>query len=296
MDGLVGLALEEQVLDLLGLLTQAHPRRQLGVVVLALGAHAADVEGEHRPGAGEGLFDRLGAVVLGRHERGERRHLEALLRAGELVGVDLLAVRRVVERQPAVRDLRGLGDVLGSLGAEVDRDLTAQRVHDRLERLAQPDAARPGVGVLVELALVVERLLACQDPTDDLDVLAGARQRLVRRPAVPALDHLRTRDAQAQDEPAVGQVVQGDRRHGRRCRGARCELHHRGAELDALGPGGQIGERGQRVGAPRLGGPDRGEAELLGRHRAFHPVGGGHLPPVAELQSEFHGRCPLRCR
>ena len=69
-----------------------------------------------------------------------------------------------------------------------------------LQRLAQPDAALAVVGVLVELALEVERLLAAQHPADDLDVLAGAGQRLVRRAAVPALDDLRARHAEPEHE------------------------------------------------------------------------------------------------
>ena len=47
-DRLVALAREEEVLDLVGLFLEAHPRHQLGVVVLPLGAHAADVEAERR--------------------------------------------------------------------------------------------------------------------------------------------------------------------------------------------------------------------------------------------------------
>ena len=58
-DGLVPPALEEHVLDLLGLLAEAHPRCQLRVVVLALRTHPADVEREHRPRDGQGGLERL---------------------------------------------------------------------------------------------------------------------------------------------------------------------------------------------------------------------------------------------
>ena len=62
------------------------------------------------------------------------------------------------DRDPAVGDLRGLGDVLGALGAEHDRDVGAQRVGDGLEGLAQARRTLARVGVLVELAVELERL------------------------------------------------------------------------------------------------------------------------------------------
>ena len=61
---------------------------------------------------------------------------------------------------------------------------------------------------LVVLALEVERLLAGEDAPDDLDVLPGAGERLRVRLAVPALDHLGPRRAEAEDGPAAGEVVE----------------------------------------------------------------------------------------
>ena len=52
-----------------------------------------------------------------------------------------------IGNQP-VGDLGGQGHVLRSLGPEDDRDLLAQRMHDGLERLAQPGAARIGERVV----------------------------------------------------------------------------------------------------------------------------------------------------
>ena len=72
---------------------------------------------------------------------------------------------------------------------------------DRLERLAEAQRALAGSGSLVVLALEVERLLAGEDPADDLDVLAGAGERLGVGLAVPALDDLRPRRAEPEDEP-----------------------------------------------------------------------------------------------
>src|SRR5690606_15223733 len=62
----------------------------------------------------------------------------------------------------------------------------------------------------------------------------------------------------------------------------------------ALGLRREVRERGERVGAPRLGGPHGGEAELLRGDRPVHPVRRGHLAPVPELQSELHVRLPVR--
>src|SRR5205823_2816829 len=49
----------------------------------------------------------------------------------------VVVVWRVEQRQPSVRDLRGLRDVLGTLRAEEDRDPFSQRMKCGLERLAK---------------------------------------------------------------------------------------------------------------------------------------------------------------
>src|SRR5690349_23436510 len=49
---------------------------------------------------------------------------------------------RIEDRVPTIRDLRGERDVLRSLRREVDRDVGAQRMRDRLQRLAETRAAR----------------------------------------------------------------------------------------------------------------------------------------------------------
>ena len=74
-------------------------------------------------------------------------------------------------------------------------------MHDRLERLAEPDRALAGVRQRVVRAAVGDRRLAGQHLTDDVDDLAGAGQRLRERLAVPALDHLRAAHAHAEDRP-----------------------------------------------------------------------------------------------
>src|SRR5262249_58779259 len=99
------------------------------------------------------------------------------------------AVRRVEDRQPAVRDLGALRDALRSDGCQIDRDLPA--VHDALERLAEARGVRAAVGDLVVRALVLEGLFPRPDGAQDLDVLPCAAQLLPVRPPVPSLDDLR---------------------------------------------------------------------------------------------------------
>ena len=85
-------------------------------------------------------------------------------------------------------------------------------------------------------------------------------------------------DAQPEDQPAAGEVVERHRGHrggGRRARG---DLRDRGAELDPLGRRAPPGQRHQRVRAVGLGGPDRVEAEPLGLAIDSAAPGGG--PPA----------------
>lgn len=77
--------------------------------------------------------------------------------------------------------------------------------------------------------LVRSGLLPGENRAHDLDVLAGARQRLAVGNAVPALDDLRARSADAQDEAAIGEVIQG---HGRNGAGAAGYQHDGGTDFD----------------------------------------------------------------
>ena len=255
--------------------------------VLALGAHAPDVEPQRRLHRVQAGFD-----VVGDRDVRHRRHLEPGLRVLEVVGVDVLAERRVVQRQPAVGDLGGHRHVLRALGAEEDRDLPTERMGDHLEGLAEPGGALAAVGVLVELALELERLLASEHLADDLDVLAGASERLAVRLAVPALHDLRAGHAETEDEAALAQVVDGDGVHRRRRRRATGELHHAGAQLDRRRVRGEVGEWAERVGAPRLGRPHRVEAEALRLLGQFDEVAGRQSAPVPPRESELHVSSP----
>ena len=83
------------------------------------------------------------------------------------------------------------------------------------------------------------------------------------------------------------EVVHGDRGHRGRRRLARRQLHDRGAEPHVLSLGAPPGQRGEPVGAVRLRGPDRVEAEPVGLgDRLFHARGRARTP-VAGVQPEL---------
>ncbi len=196
--------------------------------------------------------------------------------AGELGAVE--------DRQPAVGDLAGELEVPRPDRGEVDRQPLAHRVHGQPQRLAR--AVRQRQGPVLPL---VRDGLAAQRHRDDVDVLAGAPERVVEPDAVPALAHLRARDAEPEPEAATGERV--ERRGGHRGGGGRAgrDLHHRGAQADPLGQRTDPGEHGRRVRAVRLRRPGDGVAEPVGLLREGDVVGVVAGAPVAEVQPEFHG-------
>ena len=116
-------------------------------------------------------------------------------------------------------------------------------VDDAAQRLAEPGRARPGIGDVVMLAVMFERRLAGEHLADDRDVFAGAGQRPAERHAVPALDDLRPRRADAAEEAVAGERLQRQRGHRRAGRGARRHLHDAGAGLDPAGARQHPGDR-----------------------------------------------------
>ena len=292
----VGTEQRRHVVDHVGV---AHPAVDVGVEVGVLGAHPAHVQRQVRLHRREG-----GGAVVGDDDVGRRADLEVLAatpRAGtgealvEPLVVGVGHPRRVEDRQPAVADLGGHRDVLRALGAEHDRDIGAQRVGDRLERLAQPGGALARQRQRVVRAVAGHRLLARPHLPDDVDVFAGAGQRLRELLAVPTLDHLRSRHSQPEDVAPAGQMVQGQRRHRAGGRGAGGELHHRSAEPEPAGRRTPPGQRCEGVTAPRLGGEHGVEAGLLGRGDQFGRIRGRLRTPISQLQSELHlDRLPTR--
>ena len=240
--------------------------------------------------------------VVGHDRGGEGEHLEVLGRvAGARAGESLVEVRLVgvdgaggeEDREPSVGDLGGEGDVLRALGAHDDRDLLAERMGDGLEGLAQSGAAR--VGERVVGAVVGDDVLPGDDLAHDVDVLAGAGQRLLEGLAVPAFDDLGAGHAEPEDEPAAGEVVHGDGGHAHGGGRAGRQLAQGGTQADPLGLRAPPGQRGEGVGAVGLGGPDRVVAQALGLGDQLDGVGGRPRSPVPQLQSDLqilHGFLP----
>ena len=141
--------------------------------------------------------------------------------------------------------------------------------------LPSPRRARPAVGDLVVVPLVLHRLLARQDLAHDRHVLARARERPPVRDAVPALDHLRPGGPEPEDEAPAREGIERHRRHRRHRRRARRHLHDRRAELDLAGLRRDPGERRDGVVAVRLGRPDRVDS------RAARPRGSDPWEPKA---------------
>src|SRR5207302_1538407 len=109
----------------------------------------------------------------------------------------------------------------------------------------EADAAGAAIRQRVELAVELERAVTAKGAPNHLDVFTCARERLVRRLPVPALDHLGTGDAEPEHEPAVREVVECDRGHGGRGGGTRRELYDAGADMDPFGVGGDPGGVGE---------------------------------------------------
>ena len=131
-----------------------------------------------------------------------------------------------------------------------------------LQGLAQAGAALGGQRNLVVLAVVGDPLAAPHLPAD-LDDLAGAAQRRVERHAVEALHHLRARRADAEPEPAVGDVVEPGGRHRHQRRGAGVDRDHAGTQLDPRRPGREEAELTDRVVGVGLGDQRDVDADLL---------------------------------
>ena len=206
----------------------------------------------------------------------------------EMLAVGRHAVGTETHRQPSVGQLGGDLRIERTTGRDPDLDVRI-RMHDRLQRLALTERTRPAIRQLDLLAVVGDRLFAREHFAHDGDVVAHALGRLAPRHAVPTLDDLRAGQAETDDDAiATGQRVDGHRVHRGGRRGARRDLHDRGAELDPLRQRREIRQRRQCVAAVRLRGPHGMKAQL------FCPLdlGDRHIELCAtveiETQPKFH--------
>jgi hypothetical protein len=284
----------EQPGDVVDDLRVAHPAVDVGVEVGVFGAHPTHVQRQERFDAGE----RRGTVVGDDHlgacadlailpAAPGTRSREALV---EPFAIHSGQPRRVEDRQPAVADFGGQRDVLRPFGAQHHRDVGAQRMDDRLERFTQAGGAHPGQRQRIVRACAGHRLPAGPHLAQDVDVFPGARQRLGKPLPVPPLHHLRAGHAEPEDVPAPGQVVEGERGHRTSGRGARRQLHHRGAQPQPLRRRTPPRQRGVGVRSPGLGGEDRVEAGLLGGDDQFTGARRRLCAPISQLQSKLHRR------
>ena len=274
---------EEQFLNALRGVAEAHAHDVVLVDVEVLRAHAADVEADVLLDLVEGALH----VVVDDHRHGGG-DLEVLVADahGVLVHVHH-AVRREEHGNPAVADLRAHGDVLRPFRAQVHRNAFAHRVQDELQRLAEAGAALQRQ--LVVLAVEGHGAVSGDDLAEDRHPLAGAGEGLGIGLAVPAFHHLRPGHADAEDQAAVGEVVQGDGVHGGAGRGARGNLHDGRAEIDALGVGADPGERREAVRAVDFRRPNGVVAEVLRLARQFDNARAARRPERANPQSQLHG-------
>ena len=111
------------------------------------------------------------------------------------------------DRKYAVRDLCGTGHPGWRDRSRVDPERGIP-VKDALQRLAEAARIRSVVGNLVVEPLVNERLLAGHDLADDRDVFLRARERTTVGGAMPALDDLRSRRTEAEDEATARERVE----------------------------------------------------------------------------------------
>ncbi len=245
-------------------------RRQRAVAVagLVVGSdlgHLVAVAGPLEVGC-VGVDHRVGEQVAS----GVVDPVAALAHAGVDVGVDRGRRAGQLAAAPG-RPLPDLVDRPGHVrgGQVVEQHavghLAGQAQHARVERadddlgsaLAQAHAEAEAAD-LVEVAGERDRLAAQAQP-QQRDVLADPGQRVLAvGRAVPALGDHRRRDADAEDDVAVGmQGLQGGAGHRDQGRGAQLQGQHAGAQAERRRHRAGRGQHREGLGADRLGRPER---------------------------------------
>ena len=208
-------------MDQVGFFLVAVLAENVVVEVLALRAHATDVQRRHEATCIANLAGHF--LVVGDAEAAASGHLEWTERgvtfglssfkigAPNLVG----PLGKEVHRQPAVGEFGGEFHILGTERCQVDRDVFAERMVDQLERLAEPRALILGQRELV-VGAVVHDDLSLPDLAADLHDLPLTSEGPVVLDAMEPLNHLRTRRTQPKDEPAARHRIETRGRHGDR--------------------------------------------------------------------------------
>ena len=215
-DGLVALALEEQVLDLLGLGLVPHAGEDLLVEVHVPGAHAADVEARG-PG-------RIASRAASTSSVTTTEQFGAI--SNEAGRPRARAVAKPSASQPSYMSRRPSGRSRSAASRRRSRRSSAtffgpsapsqigrsgrQRVGDRAERLAEPERARDrrraAGGAGPAFVTGASRASTWRTMSTYSRVRASG---FPNGAAVPALDHLRARDAEAEHEAAPARGGRG---------------------------------------------------------------------------------------
>ena len=243
----------------LGSLAEAEAPGVIVVEVAPPCAHAADVERKR-------LLDckqRAGVIVVDLHvdEGGDGEAFAPLAVAApaealdERVAVHVSTLGHHEERKQSVGNLAGQPESRRRDRAGIDRQRLAG-MDDALQRLSEPASVRAAVGERIVHALVDHRLLSRNDLADDRDVFAQALVGFAVGNPVPALDHLRPRRPDTEDETPAGERLKGHGRHRGASGRSRRHLHERGADRHAFRLGQDPGGRRHRVGAIGLRSPD----------------------------------------
>ena len=139
-----------------------------------------------------------------------------------------------------------------------------------------------------------QRLAPDQGPHHANDV-AQLAERLAEGSAVETLDDFLAAGAQAEDEAALADLVEGGRAHGQKAGRAAEGVDDSGTQLDALGDQGQLGEKRKDLVAPGLGDPKGVIAELVGELRCLDVELAIVVLPEGDESGAFtHGRVLTR--
>src|ERR1035437_2654234 len=199
---------EKEILDLCGRFLEAHPDRKRVVEVLLPRSHPAQIES----GVGAQWYSGHLDVIVDDHRDGWHDvEADETVPSGAETGFDtpdlqrgqqVAGVLRAEEDgQPAIGDLAGELEVLGTDSRQIDRQMLAHWVDGHPQGLAGSvwKRQRP------MLALVGDGL-SSQGHPDDVDVLAGPYQRRIELDPVPSLAHLRPGDPEAAPEGPARQI------------------------------------------------------------------------------------------